>query len=188
MGEERIKSAFEIAMEKISGLPELTPEEIAGQKEKEFKPIGEALSRKYLTGIISERELQVELNRHDGDKSRIIRKAFITNLCLSIRLDDPSQGDKVLKGIAQLFSAKDTRFKKAERDLEEVMGGFKRESLRKIREFETMAREKIKEAGVSGSAVRPNVSAYGPWQDALLKLHKAYEPRLNKIINTLIMF
>jgi hypothetical protein len=46
--EERIKSAFEIAMERISDLPELTPEEIAAQNEKKYGPIGKVIAGNYV--------------------------------------------------------------------------------------------------------------------------------------------
>ena len=57
MKEEKIKSALEIAMEKVSDLPELTREEIEEQKEKEYGPVGDAVAKKYLSGTISDGEL-----------------------------------------------------------------------------------------------------------------------------------
>ena len=78
MGEEGIKSALEIAMEKISRLPELTPEEIAGQKEREYMPIGEALCQRYLNGAITDKDLSFELEKCHGDKEHIVRRTLVS--------------------------------------------------------------------------------------------------------------
>src|SRR5512137_2431855 len=59
--EEGIKSAFELAMERISGLPKLTPEEKAEQKEREYAPIGTSIAVKYMDGALADSELPIQL-------------------------------------------------------------------------------------------------------------------------------
>ena len=88
MEEERIKSALELAMERVAGLPELTPEEIAEQKEKEYRPVGETLGNKYLQGVIDGREMASELSQYRGEPARIVGKSLVSCLRSSIRLDD----------------------------------------------------------------------------------------------------
>ena len=49
MGE--IKSAWEIAVERVEGLGKLSPEELRRQKEEEYALIGQVLADKYLGGL-----------------------------------------------------------------------------------------------------------------------------------------
>ena len=158
MEEERIKSAFELAMERISGLPELTPEEIAAQKEKEFGPIGTTLAVKYMSGAISGSELPIELNRHPQDRRKIIRRALISALCREMLLDGAREtAMKALQGIEQIAPEKRDSLAKAEKDYLEVVGEFEAARKERLSRFEASAIERMKDLGISGSAVLPNM-------------------------------
>ena len=61
MGE--IKSAWEIALEKVDKLGELSPEELKRQKEEKYALIGQALADKYLGGL-DLWQLDVELDKY----------------------------------------------------------------------------------------------------------------------------
>jgi hypothetical protein len=185
--EERVKSAFEIAMERISLLPELTPEEIAAQKEKECAPIGNGISQRYLVGAISDGELPAELDRYPGDRQQIIRRALIAGLCRAIRLEDEGGvARKALKGMSQLASAKGGFFEDAVKDFEQILSEFEQEQEDNSREFEVLARERLRDLGISGSALRPNLNADQHWQQKLGKIRQAYEPRLDDFKQRLI--
>jgi hypothetical protein len=185
--EERIKSAFEIAMERISGLPELTPEEIAAQKEKEYGPIGTTLAVKYMNGTITDSELPIELKRHQEDRRRIIRRALVTSLCREMVLDGTkATAMKALSGIEQIAPEIKDDLRAVEEDYLKTVGEFEAARNERFREFEIMARERMKSFGISGSAVRPNIIENEQWQKELAAIQQSYEPRLSGMRNALI--
>jgi hypothetical protein len=184
--EEEIKSALEIAMERISGLPQLTPEEIVEQKEKEYKPIGETLCQKYLEGKMTENELSSEVDKRPSVQGRIIRRALILSLSRSIQLEDPIIAGRALKGLTQV-GVQDKGFcEDAGRRLDQIFGDFLQDKNARSREFENLSRERIQNLGVSGSAVRPNLVADESLQAELARIRQAYEPRLEELRNMLL--
>ncbi len=186
MGEDGIKSALEIAMEKISGLPELTPEEIARQKEKEFALLGEALCHRYLDGAIAGGDLVTELGKYREDRRRIVRRALVSSLCLSLQLEDILKADRAYKGIAQLLADKSGDSDEMIRNFKKIIDDFAQESQGKSREFEAKAREKIRKMGISGSAIRHNLKEDESWQTELRRIRQVYEPRLERLRNLLM--
>ncbi len=54
MEDQKIKTAREIAMEKIAKISKLTPEEVMEQKEREYKTRGGALAEMYLENTLVE--------------------------------------------------------------------------------------------------------------------------------------
>ncbi len=179
MEEERVKSAFEIAMERISGLPKLTPEEIAAQKEKEFGPVGTSLAVTYMNGTIAGSELPIKLNRHQEDRRRIIRRALISSLCREMTLDGAKEtAIRALGGIAQIAPEKKDALRAAEEDYLKAVGEYEAARKEKFREFEVLAGERMKGLGISGSAVRPNLAENEPWQKELAGIRQVFEPRL----------
>ena len=182
MKEENIKSAFEIAMEKISDLPELTREEIEEQKKKEFEPVGDAVGKKYLSGTILDGELSLELARHSGSEQRIVRTACIARLCREIGLENDREIPlKALKGLKLLASEKGSAVEGAVNGFREIFNEFVEQKEGKRRQFEVLAMEKLSRLGISGSAVRPNLSEDSDWKEQLRKLRNHYEPRLADI-------
>jgi hypothetical protein len=185
--EEKIKSALEIAMEKVSGLPELTREEIEEQKEKEYGPVGEALAKKYLSGTISDGEISHELDRHTGAEGNIVRRALVAGLCREIRLENEREiGEKVLRGLKQLASEKDKEIKRIGDEYRETVEEFIKKKEKESRQFEILAMERFGKLGIAGSAVRLNLNEDANWKEQLYKLQNVYEPRLTDIRNRLM--
>lgn len=180
MDEERVKSALEIAMERISELPELTPEEIAEQKEKEWWPVGLAISNRYLQGQIREDELEADLNGHRGEPGEIVRRAFISNMCQSIQLEDVSKADRAFDGLAVIAGEGDS-LEGAQRDFLQVRREFEREKEIVSNKFASLLRTELENGGISGSAVRPNVAGNETWKRNLSGMFRSYTPKLDKI-------
>ena len=180
MEEERVKSALEIAMERISGMPELTPEEIAEQKKKEYSPVGEALCNKYLQGIVDAKDLTVELNKHKGESGGIVRQAFIGRLCSSIQLDDFETAGKALKGLLELAEDRDDFSEKVRNSWDRLLNDFEGQMGETLRELEGAAIESLKRLGISGSAIRPNLLEHEPAKQGLADLRQSFEPKLEK--------
>lgn len=186
MEEEKIKSALEIAMERISGLPQLTPGEIAAQKEKEYRLIGESLCKKYLDGAIRSDQLPVEAGKHGGEQGPMVRRALIQSLCRSIRLEDAPTAILALTGLASFMADKTGFPEEAGKNLRQILDEFEREKVERSREFEVLAVEEIRELGISGTAVRPNLDQNETWKQELIRIQKAYEPRLANLREMLL--
>lgn len=181
MEEERVKSALEIAMERISGLPELTPAEIAEQKEKEYQPVGEALTNKYMQGILDENGFLFELNKHQGDSGIIVRRALISSLCRSIRLDDFQATVKALNGLCLLAGDAEDIREKANAAWIRILDGFEQGKNTTLEKYEASEREKLDALGISGSAVRPNLKENELLKKELDGLCASFEPEMEKL-------
>jgi hypothetical protein len=179
--EERIKSSLELAMEKISGLPQLTPEEIAAQKEREYRPIGETICNKYLDGVISHDALPAELARYQGEQGRIVRRAVCRCLCRSIDIEDRRAAMAAFAGLASLLSDKRELLEEAGKDLRRILDRFEREKQEKSLEFAILAIRQLEDLGIAGSAVEPNLSENAGWLEELAGMKRSYERGLEKI-------
>ena len=178
MGEEGIKSALEIAMEKISGLAELTPEEIARQKEREYMPIGEALCKRYLDGAIIDKHLAIELSKYPADQGRIVRRALVSCLCRSIQLEDEPKANKALQGFLCFLASENRALGGVAKDYQRILDEFEKDRQGKYPEFESLSTERLRKLGISGSAVSLNPNEDKSWQAELGRIRNAYEPQL----------
>lgn len=187
MKEERIKSALEIAMEKISDLPELTREEIEEQKEKEYGPVGEAVARKYLSGRISDSELPSELAHYSEAEGRIIRRSLVAGFCREIRLEnEESSSARALKGLRLLASEKSDFVGKMGDEFRKTIDEYSGLKEAKSPQFGILAKERLAKLGISGSAVRPNLSEDTHWKEQLREIQNLFETRLTEIRSRLI--
>ena len=178
MEEERVKSALEIAMERISALPELTPEEIAEQKEKQYGPVGEAVAGRFLSGAITEDELPEELNKHT-DQRQIVWFGAVSAFCRTLRFEeDPAITGRALKGLHRIAPGKKSLIEKAGVEFRAVVEEFEQEIHKEAQGIESLVLEPL---GISGSAVRCNPAVNGQWLEKLAKISQAYEPRLEKL-------
>jgi hypothetical protein len=176
--EEKIKSALEIAMERISGLPELTPEEIAEQKEKEYRPLGEALCQRFVGGIIGEEELRAALGRNEGEKGKIIRRACVRCLCRSVQIDDGPQSEKAIRGLASVSGESSGFWKKIGSHVRQLRYEFEQAKQTASGRYETLAREQLEKSGISGSSVKPNIAEDENWLEELRGIRENYDQKL----------
>lgn len=156
MTEDRVKSAREIAMEKIARIAGFSPEELAKQKHSEFGPRGESIARKYLDGTVRGTDLQRELGKYHGEEGQIVRRSFISYLCKSIELIDAARSRKAMQGV-RLIAGEDVRFEELKKEYEQILAEFEQQTQQAYTVFETIEKERLRTIGVSGSAIRPNV-------------------------------
>jgi len=177
--EDRIKSAREIAMEKMASLPGLTPEELNGQREKEYAPRGVAIARRYLEGVLRSTELESELHRYQGKEAEIVRTALVSTLCEAVGLRDRAESLKAVDGIGALAGGADLAGTKQEMDAISAELEEKEEQQQAACEDREMKR--LRGLGISGSAVRPNLSESEDWQQELARIESEYSQRLGDI-------
>jgi hypothetical protein len=179
MEDKKIKSALEIAMEKVAKMADLTPQEIREQKEREYGPRGEVTANKYLSHVYKNADLAVELKKYQGQEGEIVRKAFLFFLCRAIQLDNVDKGRRAIEGIQALDI--DFDFEKVEGEFEEISSAFNREREKTYQKLEESQREVLYGLGISGSAVKPNVKEKADFQNDLNQVRELYDMRINKL-------
>jgi len=183
--EHRIKSAREIAMEKIAGMGGLTPEEIARQKENEYQPVGEAIAGKYLTRAIREVDLPIELSKYRGNEGEIVRRALISSLCKAIGPGDAVVSRRAMQGV-ELLAGANRSLEEAKKELEEIISDCEQKTQQIYSALEEVERQRLEKLGISGSAIRPNVRANEDWQQERDKIQRGYDLRLSKLTDKLM--
>lgn len=174
-------------MEKISDLPELTKEEIEEQKEKEYRPVGEAVAKKYLSGTISDSELPLELAHYSEAQCRIVRRSLTAALCREIRLENEETiSGRALIGLTLLASEKGEIVGRMGDEFRGIVYDYGRMKKEKSRQFEILARERLGKLGITGSAVRPNLNEDPHWKEQLREIQNLFETRLTQIRSRLI--
>jgi hypothetical protein len=180
--EERVKSAFELAMERISAMPELTQEEIAAQKEKQYRPVGESIAGRYLKGLLSGSEILRELDKYRDEPRQTVRRGLVSALCAKIHLqEEPETVEKALQGLGQLSPGKKSLLEKAEQDFRKIEDAFEQEKDKRSSDFENAAAQMIGTLGISGSAVTPNLNENEDWQKELARMRRTCETRLKAL-------
>ena len=185
MEDNRIKSAREIAMEKVARMPDLTPEERRQQKEREFRPRGEAIARRYLAGAIRDAALRTELGKYRGEEGRMVVAAFVSFMCQSIGLEDFDQSHRATEGMRSAL-ANDSDLDEMRKELEETRAKFEQAARQAYLAFETKEKERLAGLGISGSAVRPNPNENEGWQQELAEIRLRCAPELDQLKAKLI--
>lgn len=180
--EEGVKSALELAMERVSSLPELTPEELAAQKIREYAPLGEALGQKYLNGYVNESEMVDELNRYGQEQRSIVLRALAGALIRTMSLDaEKSWIAKAVLGIAALLPEQGAVIERGADLHRAIQREYEREQSKRAPQFETLALERLSRLGVSGSAIAVNLGEDEQWRKVSSGIRKTYEPRLQDL-------
>ena len=140
-----------------------------------------------LSGTISNHELPIELARHSGTPGPIVLRALISGLCRELRLEnDREVGERALEGLKFLASGRSEAVGKIAGEFWELVDEFDRKKVENSRKFEVLAIERLRDLGISGSAVRPNLNEDAHWKEALREIQNACEPRLADIRNRLM--
>jgi hypothetical protein len=185
--EEGVKSALELAMERISALPQLTPQEIEEQRRKENAPIGTAIAVRYLNGTLSDTELTAEINRHETEKQQIIRRALLSALCSEIRLgNSPQSVARSWQGMKELSLSNKGLCEAASMDFSRILEEFESVREQRLNKFGVLGRENLEKLGISGSAIRPNLNENEPWKEEMASLQRDFEPKLERLRNNLL--
>ena len=179
MGE--IKSAWELAMEKVDKLGKLSPEELRQQKEDKCRSIGDGLAERYLSGIAL-RDLKLELDKHKGEERELVSAALASKLIDAIELGEVERLSKVTEGILYLKLKSAEGLKAVKREIEELFTEYREAEQKKRREVEAAARGVLHQLRISGSAIGSvNPEVVPDWKSELDKIAQPYHERLDDI-------
>ena len=177
MGE--IKSAWELAMEKVDKMGKLSPEELQQQKEDRCRSIGRGLAEKYLSGS-SLRDLKLDLDRHKGEEGELVRAALASKLIDAIEPGDAERLAKVVEAISGLKLKSEDGLPAARSEIEGLVAEYREAEQKKRREVETAARGVLHQLRISGSAIGSvNPEVVPEWKNELDKIAQPYRERLD---------
>ena len=183
MGE--IKSAREIALEKVEKLGKLSPEELKQQQEKEYTLIGQALAEKYLGGL-DLRQLKVELDKYKGEKRDGVKKVAMVKLAQSIELENRQRLEKAIEGI--FYLREDGEVGEIGNEVKQLLDEYEQAGRKMREEIEKSGREVLHQLRISGSAIEAiNPRVRDEWQQSLDKLAQPYKERLEELRQKLLL-
>ena len=176
-----IKSAWELAMEKVEKLGKLSPEELRRQKEEKYGSIGQGLAEKYLTGLAL-RDVRIELDKYKGEERELVRAALASKLIDAIELGDAERLSKVIEGISELKLKSREGLAGIRAEIEQLFGEYREAGQKKRREVETAARGVLHQLRISGSAIGSvNPEVVPEWKNELDKIALPYRERLDSL-------
>jgi len=163
---KRIKSAWEIALERAEKLGELSPEEIRAAEEAKYTPIGQALAARYLAGL-SIRDFQLFLDKYDGQARTMVEKSAALALVDALDLKEPTSALRATQGLQAL--APELGLADKARAAYELIGDYLRiveeGMVSKSESMRTKAERRLQDLGISGSAVRVNIARSPEWRE-----------------------
>lgn len=179
MESKRIKSAWEIALERAERLGSLTSEELQARQEEEARELGRGVAVRWQTGQ-TERDLRAELARHEGGKRSIIAKEAAATLIASLSPRRDDRAERALAGLRVLVGAEalgplEERILSLWREYDEALA---REGERREQQIRVAGEAELRKRGVSGSAVGLNPKAFPEWLTAMQQIDAEYRERL----------
>jgi hypothetical protein len=185
MGE--LKSAWEIAQEKVNRLGKLSAEEKEEQERQRYRQIGQVLAQKWLDS--SQRlDMAAELNKYEEKEREIIKQAVIKRLVEAIEFTTTRGINSVKRTIEAISSLEPELQPKAE-EMGQLVQEYEGAEQKIRQELETNYRQTLHQLRISGTAVDAiNIEADPEWQVARQKFVEAFTPRLNDLKQALISY
>jgi hypothetical protein len=183
MGEDRIKSALELAMEKVAGMPKLDPAEIRAQRERTFFEQGAVLAQKYLQSKGRNNPLSEELAKMPEADARWVKKGCFETLCRQIELD-PEKNQPVFEALTA--ARPEVSLEQAQRRVQAVISDYLPAITAAYRDLEKKEKAALKKIGITGSAVYPNLPVNPRWRTAAAAVRESFQKRLQPAVENLL--
>jgi hypothetical protein len=179
VAKKEIKSTLEIAMEKVAKMPKLSPEEVLERREREFGPRGRGIARRYLDGALRLTDLEIEIGRFQDEERGVVTRALKSTLCDAIDLEEMDMSRNALEALKVL--AKGTGLEDRARELEGIHAEYLRQREQALAEFEEGQKDRLRELGISGSAVRSNPEVSRDLQQRLGEIQQSFSSRIEDL-------
>lgn len=179
MGE--IKSAWELAMEKVDKLGKLSPEELRRQKEDRCREVGEGLADRYLAGTPL-RDIRLGLDKSKDEDRGLVASALASRLAVSIELGDAQRLSKVVEGVLATGAVSKEAVALARAETEALFEEYREADAKRRRQLEAAARGVLHQMRISGSAIGGvNPEVVPEWKSELGQIARPYQERLDGI-------
>lgn len=182
---DELKSAWEIAQERVTRLGRLSAEEQQQQERDRCRQTGRALAGKWLDGP-DRLDLPAELGRHGEDNRAMVKQALIEHLVEVIEPAPPRSVDRVARAIAGIESLAPELQPQVE-EMRKLLHEYAGAEQKARQELESTYRERLHQLRISGTAVAGiNLEASEEWQAARQRLVEDFVPRFDDLKRALI--
>lgn len=171
MGE--IKSAIELAMERTKGLV-MDDQEKEKAAAKELGSRINGLLRRYLEGMIDGNGFQKEYEKLDGEKSQ--KNELLTDAALT-EFGQSDNIEKVFDILSFVGGGVDERLRK---EIEDLRLEFRERIAAEVEGAKGNIMARLREMGISGNAVEPNVTEWDEWKAAVNQVKSLFKKRLDE--------
>lgn len=166
MGE--IRSTLDIIMEKAERVT-VTDEEKEAFMKSEVKGKVRGLLQKHLDGIINKERLKKEVEAMAGERY-VVATAVLKKECLD-RIE-PGEDNRPLLEILAYVVGLDTK------PIGELLSRYRQEQEENRGNRESALKERLKDQGISGTAVLPNLGADPEWTRYLSEMKARFRQRI----------
>ncbi len=166
MGE--IRSTLDIIMEKAKGV-QVTDEDRAAFMRREVEGKIRGLLQRYLDGVVNEERLQSEIEALGDDRHEVAMESLRRECLERMVLDGDN---RALLDILAHVAVFDTE------PVEGLLLQYRQDREKKRADRESVLREQLKNQGISGSAVVPNLKADPEWIDYLAEEKDRFHQRI----------
>jgi hypothetical protein len=168
-----IKSAIELAMERTKGLV-MDDQEKEKAAAKELGSRINGLLRRYLEGMIDGDDFQKEYEKLGGEKNQkneLLTDAALTEFGLSDNIE------KAFDILSFVGGGVDEQLRK---EIEDLRLEFHERIAAQVEGAKENTIARLKEMGISGSAVEPNVTEWDEWKAAVNQVKSLFKKRLDE--------
>ena len=179
MENKRVKSAIELAMEKVAAMPDLKKEDVEQYKNKEQLAIGEGIAQRFLKGVLRKKNIEGEFAQYEGEIGEIVRRAALTTLREAIDVEDMEKNKLIFDAIQTVW--KELPVKNAQSELIKIHGKYKQQREKEIAAVLKTEAARFQEIGITGSAILPNLKESPEWQQRQDKLQQEFHTKLSQV-------
>ena len=176
---KRVKSAIELAMEKVAAMPELKKEDVEQYKNQEQFAIGEGIAQRFLQGALRKKNLEGEFSQYQGEIGEIVRQAALATFCESIDVEDMEKNRLIFDAIQMVW--KEVPVKKAQSELIKLHGKYKQQREKELAAAIKTEAGRFHDIGITGSAILPNLKESPAWQERQEKLQQDFHSKLSRV-------
>ncbi len=170
-----IKSTLELAMERTKKMV-ISREEREEIKEKEFLHKVNSLFHRYREGRLLLNEILREIERMDEKVRPWVKENLLSQWIEALSLDEDHE--RILKGIESL---KQRDIEDIRQKIHDLLSQYQGEKEGVKKKGMAQLTEALKNGGIYGSAVEPNLETAPSLKEALRDLAQSYSAKLNPI-------
>ncbi|MBE0481400.1 MAG: hypothetical protein IBX68_10540 [Dehalococcoidia bacterium] len=175
---DRIKSACEIAMEKVRKLGSLSAEEQKKMKETELLATAEAYSGRCQKGM-PVTQLILDLERFPSEDRTVIKKHLVRKLAATVELKDLTANQRtyeLLEGLTGNRKEIDC-FVEITKEYQAALARARNENLSRLSASKIRG---LAMQGISGSAIEPAIENSAEWRRVQSELDREFGSRLDQ--------
>ena len=183
---DRIKSSYELAMEKLKTRGNNGTERAMDHESGEYIKAATILGRSFMQGVTSKEEIGEKLSRYPEHSRPAAVQAFIRELLNKITLDSTPMVLEIIKFIKEDDKTEETC--SAAEEIHRKYRNIREEKMALLAEkTEQEEREKLALSGIKGNAIDGfNVKGTAIWQQLREQTEKEYMEALDPLRNSLI--